>query len=149
MVREPTSEHSAEALLLDAAMQTIPFGFCVWSADFELVMWNQHYLDIYGFPRKSIRRGMSLYEVVPLSSALGNHPDTDPKSFYEAYTAELMGNRSGLRAVNLELTAAHRTLETAHIYAPGLGWVVTHEDVTEEIARSDMMSERKRELERQ
>jgi len=149
MVHEPTSERSGEALLLDAALQTIPFGFCVWSADFELVMWNQHYLDIYGFPRKSIRRGMSLFEVVALSSALGNHPDTDPKSFYEAYTAELMSNRSGLRAVNLELTAVHRTLETAHIYAPGLGWVVTHEDVTDEIARSDMMSERKRELERQ
>eukprot|EP00873_Tetraselmis_striata_P031852 jgi/Tetstr1/452116/TSEL_039152.t1 len=149
MVREPTSERSNEALLLDAALQTIPFGFCVWSADFELVMWNQHYLDIYGFPRKSIRRGMSLFEVVALSTALGNHPDTDPKSFYDAYTAELMGNRSGLRAVNLELTASHRTLETAHIFAPGLGWVVTHEDVTDEIARSDMMSERKRELERQ
>ena len=38
MVHEPTSERSGEALLLDAALQTIPFGFCVWSADFELVM---------------------------------------------------------------------------------------------------------------
>ncbi|SDG21294.1 EAL domain-containing protein [Pelagibacterium luteolum] len=149
MVQTPSSERPLDALLLDAALQTIPFGFCVWSAEFELVMWNQHYLDIYGFPKKAIRRGMSLYEVVALSSALGNHPDTDPKSFYDAYTAELLGNRSGLRAINLEMTAGHRTLETAHIYAPGLGWVVTHDDVTEEIARSDMMSERKRELERQ
>ena len=149
MGQRPISERSGEALLLDAAIQTIPFGFCVWSPDFTLVMWNQHYLDIYGFPSKSIREGMSLYEVVALSSALGNHPDTDPKSFYQAYTAELLDNRGGMRAVNLETASGHRTLETAHVYAPGLGWVVTHEDVTEEIARSDMMAERKRELERQ
>ena len=149
MEPEANSERSGEALLLDAAMQTIPFGFCVWSPDLTLVMWNQHYLDIYGFSAKSIRRGISLYEVVALSWALGNHEATDPKSFYEAYSAELLNNRGGMRAVNLEIVAGNRTLETAHIYAPGLGWVVTHEDVTEEIARSDMAAGRKRELERQ
>jgi PAS domain-containing protein len=41
-------------LLLDAALESIPFGFCVWSSDFRLVMWNQHYLDIYGFPSRRI-----------------------------------------------------------------------------------------------
>lgn len=146
---EENAERGGEALLLDAALQAIPFGFCVWAPDFTLVMWNRHYLDIYGFSANAMRRGMSLYEVVALSSALGNHQGTDPKSFYEAYSAELLSNRGGMRTVNLEIVAGNRTLETAHTYAPGLGWVVTHEDVTEEIARSDMASERKRELERQ
>ncbi|GGA36836.1 putative bifunctional diguanylate cyclase/phosphodiesterase [Pelagibacterium lentulum] len=149
MQEELGSPRTGEALLLDAALQAIPFGFCVWSPDFSLVLWNQHYLDIYGFPGTAIRRGMSLYELVALSCKLGNHPDTSVEDFYEAYTAELLSNRSGARMVNLELTAAQRTLETAHIYAPGLGWVVTHEDVTDELARSDMMAERKHELERQ
>ncbi|WP_404401070.1 EAL domain-containing protein [Pelagibacterium halotolerans] len=149
MQAETVSPRSGEALLLDAALQTIPFGFCVWSGDFTLVLWNQHYLDIYGFPRSKIRRGMSLYEVVELSCALGNHPGLDPREFYEAYTAELLSNRSGLRAISHEQAEGNRTLETAHVYAVGLGWVVTHEDVTDEIARSDMMAERKAELERQ
>ena len=39
-------------LLLDAALENIPYGFCVWSPQFTLVMWNQHYLDIYGFSRR-------------------------------------------------------------------------------------------------
>ena len=47
--------HSDSALLLDAALESIPYGFCVWSSDFKLVMWNRHYLDIYGFPAKRIR----------------------------------------------------------------------------------------------
>ncbi|WP_196260256.1 putative bifunctional diguanylate cyclase/phosphodiesterase [Pelagibacterium limicola] len=149
MVQEAKAERPGDALLLNAALETIPFGFCVWSSDFTLVMWNRHYLDIYGFPARAIRQGMSLFEVVELSCRLGNHPDTDPKGFFEAYAAELTGNRSGLRVVNLEETAGGRTLETSHVYAPGLGWVVTHEDVTDEIARADMMAESKRELARQ
>ncbi len=149
MVQEPDPQPSDDALLLDVALETIPFGFCVWDSAFRLVMWNRHYLDIYGFSPRAIKRGMPLMEVVELSCRLGNHPDTAASDFYEAYTAELLGNRGGMRAVNLELTAGGRTLETSHVYAPGLGWVVTHEDVTEEIARSDMMAERKRELEHQ
>ena len=35
----------AEALLLDAALENIPYGFCVWSPQFRLVMWNKRYRD--------------------------------------------------------------------------------------------------------
>ena len=136
-------------LLLDAALESIPFGFCVWSSDFRLVMWNQHYLDIYGFPSRRIYRGMALAEVVTLSAELGNHPDQTPEDFLEEYQRELLGNRSGLRAKVRELVEGGRTIETGHVYSPGLGWVITHEDVTEEIASSELAQRRKRDLERQ
>ena len=48
--------HSDSTLLLDAALENIPYGFCVWSSEFKLVMWNRHYLDIYGFPAERIRK---------------------------------------------------------------------------------------------
>ncbi len=137
------------ALLLDAALESIPYGFCVWSGDFKLVMWNRHYLDIYGFSPKRIKKGMTLEAVVRLSAEMGNHPDQTPEEFLEAYKKELLGNRSGLRAKARELLEGGRTIETAHVYSPGLGWVVTHEDVTEEIASTEIVQKRKRELERQ
>ncbi len=137
------------ALLLDAAMQTIPYGFCVWSPNFHLVMWNQNYLDIYGFPKRRIRKGMTLAAVVKLSDELGNHPDIGPADFLAGYKKELLANRSGARAKVRELVSGGRTIETGHVYSPGLGWVVTHEDVTEEIATSEIVQKRKRELERQ
>ena len=62
------------ALLLDAALESIPYGFCVWSSAFRLVMWNRHYLDLYGFPPSRITAGMTLAAVVKLSAELGNHP---------------------------------------------------------------------------
>ncbi|MHB1110121.1 MAG: EAL domain-containing protein [Devosia sp.] len=137
------------ALLLDAALESIPYGFCVWSDSFRLVMWNEHYRDIYGFPQNRVKRGMTLGAVVKLSAELGNHPDQSPTEFFEAYKQLLLNNRSGARAKVRELVAGGRTLETAHVYSPGLGWVVTHEDVTEEIVSSEIAQRRKRELERQ
>ena len=136
-------------LLLDAALQSVPYGFCVWSPDFKLVMWNNHYLEIYGFPTSRIKKGMSLESVVKLSAQMGNHPDQAPDDFLAAYKKELLNNRGGARSKVRELVQGGRTLETAHAFSPGLGWVVTHEDVTEEIASSEIMQKRKRELERQ
>jgi diguanylate cyclase (GGDEF)-like protein len=141
--------HSDSALLLDAALENIPYGFCVWSSSFELVMWNRHYLDIYSFPADRIAKDMTLDEVVRLSSELGNHPNQTPQQFLTAYKKELKGNRGGMRHKSRELLSGGRTIETAHVFSPGLGWVVTHEDVTEEIASSEIVQKRKRELERQ
>ena len=144
-----TESRTDNELLLDAALQSIPYGFCVWSPDFRLVMWNKHYLEIYGFPSRRIRKGMTLEAVVQLSARMGNHPDQAPEEFLAAYKKELLGNRGGARAKVRERVQGGRTLETAHVYSPGLGWVVTHEDVTEEIASSEIMQRRKRELEQQ
>ena len=137
------------ALLLDAALESVPYGFCVWSPEFRLILWNRHYLDIYGFPSRRIRRGMSLASVVRLSAELGNHPDQSPDAFLANYKTELLANRSGARAKLRELVAGGRWIETAHAYSHGLGWVVTHEDVTEEIASSEFVQKRGRDLEQQ
>ena len=139
----------AEALLLDAALENIPYGFCVWSPQFRLVMWNKHYRDIYGFSAEALYRGMSLEEVVQLADQLGNHPGYTAHDFYENYTEQLLANRSGARHKSQELVRGGRTIETAHVYSDALGWVITHEDITDEIARSEVAQKRKLELERQ
>jgi len=144
-----SADRSGEALLLDAALETMPYGFCVWSADFTLTMWNRHYCDIYGFVPERLSAGMSLDSVVRMSINLGNHPDLTPEAFLTAYKKELLSNRGGARFKSQERLAGNRIVETAHVYAPGLGWVVTHEDVTEEIATSELVQRRKREVERQ
>lgn len=138
-----------KSLLLDAALESIPYGFCVWSPDFRLVMWNRHYLDIYGFPSNRIRKGMTLAAVVKLSAEMGNHPDQPAAAFLADYKQALRANRGGARAKVRELVAGGRWIDTAHVYSPGIGWVITHEDVTEELASSEIVQKRKRELERQ
>ncbi|WEJ58680.1 EAL domain-containing protein [Devosia sp. FJ2-5-3] len=144
-----TQMGDAAALLLDAALESIPYGFCVWSPQFRLVMWNKHYRELYGFSADAIYKGMTLEEVVQLSHRLGNHSDQTPELFYENYTSELLSNRSGARAKAQEIVHGGRVVETAHVYTDVLGWVVTHEDITDAIARSESVQKRRMELERQ
>lgn len=139
----------AEALLLDAALENIPYGFCIWSSQFKLEMWNEQYRNLYGFSQDAIHRGMTLEDVVHLSSRLGNHPGQTAEEFYENYTSGLLGNRSGARHKSRETLSSGRTIQTAHVYSPKLGWVVTHEDITDEIANLESQNKRKLELERQ
>jgi diguanylate cyclase (GGDEF)-like protein len=139
----------AETLLLDAALENIPNGFVVWSPQFRLVMWNKHWQDLYGFSDSAIKRGMSLEEVVELSAKLGNHPGQEATTFYENYTEILLANRSGARTKSQEVLRGGRTIETALIYSEALGWIVSHEDITDEIARTENVAKRKLELERQ
>ena len=139
----------AEALLLDAALENIPYGFCVWSPQFRLVMWNKNYRDLYGFDAGAIRRGMSLEDLVYLSAKLGNHAEQGPQAFYESYTGQLLANRNGARHKSQEIARGGRTIETAHVFSHALGWVVTHEDITDEIASTEIEQERQRELEQQ
>ncbi|HEV7277929.1 MAG TPA: EAL domain-containing protein [Devosiaceae bacterium] len=137
------------ALLLDAALESIPYGFCVWSDDFRLLMWNEHYRDVYGFPKSRLRRNMTLGAVVRLATELGHHRDKGAAPFLESYKAALLANRSGERAALREKLSGGRTVETAHVYTPGLGWVITHEDVTAEIAAGAREEKRRRDLESQ
>ena len=138
-----------EALLLDAALENIPYGFCVWNSDFRLALWNRHYCDIYNFNPARLHRGMTLEEIVRYSAEQGNHPDETPEAFLDSYRRELLANRGGMRAKSREVLAGGRIIETAHAFSPGLGWVITHEDVTDDIARAEILYRRKAELERQ
>ena len=103
-----TTKAADEDLLLDAALEAIPYGFCVWSADFHLLMWNRHYCDIYGFRPDLLHRGMTLQEIVRMSADLGNHPSQSPEQFLGLYSKELMNNRGGARAKSQEVLAGGR-----------------------------------------
>jgi diguanylate cyclase (GGDEF)-like protein len=138
-----------ERLLLEAALENIPYGFCIWSSAFRLVMWNQRYCELYSFAPDRLRRGMPIEEVVRYSAELGNHPGIAPETFVTDYTRRLSDNCGGARARIQETLTGNRTIETAHFFSPGLGWVVTHEDITEKIASSELVQTRKMELERQ
>jgi diguanylate cyclase (GGDEF)-like protein len=135
-------------LLLDAALESIPYGFCVWNDDFRLLKWNEHYRAIYGFPKGRLRKGMSLDAVARLAGELGHHGNVKSEGFLPAYKAALLDNRSGERAMMREQLSGGRTVETAHVYARGLGWVITHEDVTAEVAAASSEQKRRKDLER-
>jgi diguanylate cyclase (GGDEF)-like protein len=143
-----TPDTADKKLLLDAAVENIPYGFCVWTPDFHLLMWNRRYLDCYGFSRAQIRPGMSLLDLATYAASLATFDDT-PAQFVARYRQQLLDHRDGQRSKFREKLGSDRVIERSALFSPGLGWIITHEDVTDTVKRSDTMQRRKAELERQ
>ena len=61
-------------VLLDAALDNMPFGFSLWDEDRRFAGCNRRYLEIYQFPPDRLKIGMTLLDICTLSVALGNHP---------------------------------------------------------------------------
>ena len=137
---------ASEARLLNAAVDAMPCGFSLWSDKFELVLFNQRYLELYGFSKDRIVRGMSLFEVNLISVELGNHPQSDAKTVNKRYEGAFIRQREAGEPLMFDRVLANRSVRVHTAYRDGLGWLVTHEDISEEKARQQAQKVREREL---
>ena len=115
-------------LLLDAALENMSQGLCLYNAQDRLEVFNRRFLEIFRLPRDRIKPGITFKDVLTISVASNNHPG---------------------KAVD-ELLAEHANILTdevvgPHLYELGNGrvvsclysptsdgrWVATYEDVTE------------------
>jgi diguanylate cyclase (GGDEF)-like protein/PAS domain S-box-containing protein len=112
---------------LNAALNNMSQGLCMFDADERVVVLNLRFLEIYQLSPEVVRPGCTLIELLRHRRAVGVLP-TDPDVFYAALKRDLAKGRS------TELL--HETHDGRFILAhnqpmPGGGWVTTHEDVTE------------------
>jgi diguanylate cyclase (GGDEF)-like protein len=135
--------------LLNAALESMPYGFSIWGDDHRLVLWNTLYLDLYRLPAGRIRAGMSLRDVVELTVAAGNHPGKTADEVGATFAGWLEAQTDARIPTVHEKTLRDRVITSTYLRAPGLGWVVTHEDVTEERRALRALAEREAELARQ
>ena len=111
----------------------MPYGFTVWDEDRRLALWNDSYLEMYHLPAERIRAGMSLREVAEVSAATGDHGDMSVDDITAAYE-DRFRHDGGRRA--FEHRSGNRDIRTTNTRMPGLGWVVTHQDITDEVERN-------------
>jgi len=62
-------------LLLDAALENMTQGLCLYDAQNRLEVFNRRYLEIFGLPPDRIKPGISFREVLEIAVACNNHPD--------------------------------------------------------------------------
>ncbi len=152
---DETAQHARESDLkaqhqrLDAALDSMTYGFCLFDADFRLVLWNECFVDLYSLDRNEILAGMSLLEVFLASIAAGNH---------QGWTAGEMAVRERARLASL---GSGETLESEAVLGSGRivrirwkrtadgSWVATHQDITGERDRVQALERRETELARQ
>ena len=140
--RNAEDEVREQKLKLDAALNNMSQGLCMYDAQARVVLCNQRYLQMYGMTPEEVTPGRPLWELIELRRARGLMSD-DPKKYIDALTVAI-GEGKPISFV-VELTD-HRTILVANLPMADGRWVSTHEDITEQRRKERQLREQKLQL---
>ena len=116
-------------LLLDATLESMAHGLAVFDSNFNVVIRNQRYLDLYSRTPEQVPFGKPLRELTAECIEAGVHPrDSDVDQIFNSFCSQLMNNTGAVlqrRLGNGRIVAIRN-----HPMSNG-NWVATFEDITE------------------
>jgi diguanylate cyclase (GGDEF)-like protein len=118
---------NAQNARFDAALNNMSHGLIMFSADEEIVVCNDRFIQMYDLSREVIKPGFTLIELLRHRKRSG-HVAGDPEEHREEILARR--SRGHLAKWILEEANGREVLVTTDVMANG-GWVSTHEDITE------------------
>jgi len=122
--RRGVSEQNAR---LDAALNNMIQGLCMFDAHNRLVVWNERYRAMYNIDPLRIWRGCTISDLLKARMAAGMFP-LDPEKYDHELRAALKQGKCF--TLNIDL-ADGRTISVVNQPIESGGWVATHEDVSE------------------
>ncbi|MFD2184558.1 EAL domain-containing protein [Rhodoplanes azumiensis] len=112
---------------LDAALNNMSHGLCMFDRDGRLILHNARYRQMYGLAADAVRPGTSLRELLRLRTEAGT-VCADP----ESYLAELTGAISRDTATHVMTRLGDgRVIAVLNDPTGDGGWISVHEDITE------------------
>jgi diguanylate cyclase (GGDEF)-like protein/PAS domain S-box-containing protein len=120
------SEPRSDKSLLDAALQNMPHGLCMYEKDGRIILFNDRYARLMGIPPTDLK-GLSLLDIFKLRKASG-HLTGDPDEEFRAVVSDVQDGRPSTRIVEAE---PGRWIRVSQQPMEGGGWVSIVEDVSE------------------
>jgi diguanylate cyclase (GGDEF)-like protein/PAS domain S-box-containing protein len=114
-------------LHLDAALNNMSQGLCMFDATGRLALFNLRYLQMYGLSPEVVRCGMTLHELVQHRTKTGSFSG----NVYEYIGQVLADAAEGRPSATTRELPDGRVIAVVNQPMPGGGWVSTHEDITE------------------
>lgn len=133
-VSDITTQKRREAALeqtnarLDAALNNMPQGLCLYDSEHRLLIANRRFYEIYRLDPAVVRPGITFHELLARSIAAGNHNPTVAKTLIAERLGFVARRESGTSFQDL---ADGRVIAISHEPIPGGHWVVTYQDITE------------------
>jgi diguanylate cyclase (GGDEF)-like protein len=112
---------------IDAALNNMSQGLCMFDKNAQLVVRNERYLRIYGMPSDAVPPGAKFVDVLEYQQQAGDFSG-DPRQFAEELCARLA---QGQMVNTTHQLADGRVIEVANEPMIGGGWVATHDDITD------------------
>jgi diguanylate cyclase (GGDEF)-like protein/PAS domain S-box-containing protein len=124
VLKEQESTLTATNLRLDAALDNMLQGLCLYDSENRLKVVNRRFCELFNLPPGLLQPGITFRDVLKLSVHAGNH-DGRTVADLLAEQADRVGN-----AYFQELSNG-RVVAVVHQPTADGGWVATYEDVTE------------------
>ena len=135
IVRRQALEHNLsmkmlvlEKQRLDSALNNMSQGLIMFDAAERIVLYNNLYIEMFGFSREIVKPGYSFIELLRYRAAIGNLLHHDPDQYRAEVVAAL--DRGEVSSFIFQTADGHEVLVTNSPMAAG-GWVTTHKDITE------------------
>jgi NO-binding membrane sensor protein with MHYT domain len=127
LIEDSEQKLRQQNIRLDAALNNMSQGLCMFDADERIVVYNRRFLELYKLSPEIVRPGCTLLELVQHRKSVGLL-DADPEEHCRAIREDVA--RGPTRHWILQKRDG-RTIEVLNQSMPGGGWVTTHEDVTD------------------
>jgi diguanylate cyclase (GGDEF)-like protein/PAS domain S-box-containing protein len=115
-----------QKILLDAALENMSQGLCMFDADGRILLFNARYANMMGLSAASLK-GISLLDLIKYRKAAGEFAG-NPDEFFARVVAAAREGKSNTRVIE---TSAKRALRVIEQPKQDGGWVSTMEDITE------------------
>jgi diguanylate cyclase (GGDEF)-like protein len=126
--RRATQALEKQKLQLDAAINNMPQGLVMLDAAERLILCNDRYIEMYGLSRAVVRPGCTLKELLEYRGATGGSPKK-----LKQYRADLLTQLATVKGtVRIVETTDDREILISNQPTLDGGWVITHDDVTEQ-----------------
>ncbi len=117
-------------LRLDAALNNMLQGLCLYDEEHRLQVCNSRYRAIFGLAPAQTRPGMSFHEMIELAAtAQGLYGNVE-----ESHRTQLAAIEAGAPGTITWRVRPDLAVSIAHKRTSGGGWVVTYEDITERLS---------------
>jgi diguanylate cyclase (GGDEF)-like protein len=148
VARDPAGARALELqnMRFTAAVDNMEQGLCMFDANHRLVICNALYARLYDLPPELTRAGTLHDDIVAHRLANGMQPVDQTQGFMERHRDLLKDRASATILVGLK---SGRLISIRHQPMSDGGWVATHLDVTDEMARLEALKTREKALEQQ
>ena len=145
LLRVSESELRLQHAQLDAALDSTPYGFALWDEDHRLVVCNDKYLTMFHLPANRVHPGTTLRELSQATIDVGNFPGTTVDELYQRYLNRFAENRDPAVPQNYVVESGGRTIRSTYTRSDA-GWVATHQDITDDLAKMRTLESREHDL---
>jgi PAS domain-containing protein len=126
-LNEQSRELARANTQIDAALNNMSQGLCMFDKAGQLVICNERYLGMYHVPAGAAEPGSRFVDLLECQKGAGNFTG-DPERFAEDLCAQLAQGQKVNTTIQL---ADGRIIDVANEPMIGGGWVATHDDITE------------------